>query len=50
MPETTSHTVVVRYEPSDKEALMQWLGLSGFTEQGLGKKIIERIRDAASSH
>ena len=49
MPETTSHTVVVRYEPTDKEMLTKWLGISDFSEQGLGKKIIERIRNAAAS-
>ena len=48
MPETTSHTVVVRYEPEDRDVILQWLGMSDWSEQGLGKKIIERIRDAAS--
>ena len=48
MPETTSHTVVVRYEPEDRDAISRWLGMSDWSEQGLGKKIIERIRDAAS--
>jgi ParB-like chromosome segregation protein Spo0J len=48
MPETTSHTVVVRYEPDDREVILRWLGMSDWSEQGLGKKIIERIRDAAS--
>ena len=50
MPETTSHTVVVRYESTDKDTLTKWLGMSDFSEQGLGKKIMERIRDAAASH
>ena len=48
MPETTSHTVVVRYEPEDRDVFLQWLGMSDWSEQGLGKKIIERIRDEAS--
>lgn len=48
MPETTSHTVVVRYEPDDREIISRWLGMNDWSEQGLGKKIIERIRDAAS--
>ena len=48
MPETTSHTVVVRYEPTDRDIISRWLGMSDWSEQGLGKKIIERIRDAAS--
>jgi hypothetical protein len=48
MPETTSHTVVVRYEPEDRDVFLRWLGMSDWSEQGLGKKIIERIRDAAS--
>jgi hypothetical protein len=50
MSETTSHTVVVRYEPTDKDTLAKWLGMSDFSEQGLGKKIMERIRDEAASH
>lgn len=49
MPETSSHTVVVRYNPEDRETIARWLGMSDFTDQGLGKMIIERIRDAASS-
>lgn len=48
MPETTSHTVVVRYEPKDIDIIARWLGMSDWSEQGLGKKIIERIRDATS--
>lgn len=48
MPETTSHTVVVRYEPDDRDIISRWLGMNDWSEQGLGKKIIERIRDAAS--
>ncbi len=48
MPETTSHTVVVRYEPDDREIISRWLGMNDWSEQGLGKKIIERIRDATS--
>jgi len=50
MPETSSHTVVVRYNPEDRETIARWLGMSDFTDQGLGKMIIERIRDAASGH
>ena len=50
MPETSSHTVVVRYNPEDRQTIARWLGMSDFTDQGLGKMIIERIRDAASSH